>query len=97
MTKRDVKRRAAAAIIHVGCNSIDSLRVMAFSAVLRDFTDELSDKEKNYIAQRSRQFHKVIDDMRRLAWKLEGQDKTSWGNDSTVARRHATTPTPDEA
>lgn len=80
MTKRDVRRKAAALLLHGFVGAVDTLRHSSISALLREapalqsneWGDTLSEKEKRYLLQRSQHIDRMCKDVRNLAWKLQG-------------------------
>jgi hypothetical protein len=71
---KKVKRYLAARMLHVGCNAIDSIRVVQWSPVIMDAA--LTDKEQRLIRQRTEKVKEMVDDVRKIANHIERSAKT---------------------
>jgi fructose-1,6-bisphosphatase len=69
---KKAKRVLIARMLAIGCNSIESMKVMAFNEAIRRYADEaLSPKERKYLNQRCRIIGDMVKDIRKLQWRLE--------------------------
>ena len=68
MAKKD-RRRAIARILHVGCNAMDSNRILTIGEILKDY--DLTEQESRLLYQRYMRIKKDTDDIRKIARHIE--------------------------
>ena len=71
---KKAKRYIVARTLHLGCNAMDSARVLTWFAVLGD-AQALTEKEHRILEQRSAKLKEMVEDVRKLANHIERSAK----------------------
>lgn len=73
MPSNKIKRKALARILTVGCNALDSVRIMTINEIIRRDEDSgvLSSDEVRFLERRSAELKRQINAIRKFSWILD--------------------------